>query len=271
MHDPLSDPAPFRLLSDDGQRFYADPFPFAQNGRTWLFVEELPFATWKGLLSVAEVAADGTIGPIRPFLEQDCHLSYPNVFAADGEVWMIPETSGRRTIELWRCLRLPDRWERHAVLIEGVDAGDATVAEIDGTWWLFAATRERWTSSWDSVQLWSAPALNGPWRPADLGPARVDVSSARPAGQMLRIDGHWVRPAQDSSQLYGQGLTLNRINRLDSTGLSESVISRLPLPAGVLGLHTWNQTEVGGRVFEVMDIFADQRIPELMTLPARQS
>ncbi|HAH11041.1 MAG TPA: hypothetical protein DCL48_13170, partial [Alphaproteobacteria bacterium] len=43
--DTLAMPkATWSRLPDDGQRYYADPFVMSQDGRTWVFLEEFPFA-----------------------------------------------------------------------------------------------------------------------------------------------------------------------------------------------------------------------------------
>lgn len=260
--DPATDPyapdrdaTPFRLLPDDGRRFYADPFVTTHDDRTFLFVEEFPYATGRGILSVAEIGADGAIATPRPFLEQECHLSYPQVFAADGEMWMVPETSGRKTVELWRAVAFPDRWERHAVLLDDVDVGDATLLRRDDGWWMFGAPRAAGCSSWDAVQVWHAPFLVGPWRPVGPTPSLVDVASARPAGAMFETADGLFRPVQDSSTGYGCGLALARVDRLGAAGLAETVTKRFATPAPLAGLHTWNRAATPNGLVEVMDVY----------------
>ncbi len=253
---PQSDDAPFHLLPDDGARFYADPFLWSVGGRDVLFLEEFPYATGKGILSAVEIGPDGPIGTPRPFLEQDCHLSWPQIFEADGSVWMIPETSGRRTVELWRAFELPHRFEKHAVLLSDVDVGDATpVRTVDG-WFLFGTARERWCSSWDALHVWHAPRLEGPWTPISDGPMVVDPATARPAGRPIVRENALLRPVQDSTSGYGCGLALTRIDRLDAGGFAETKLARFATPAPLSGLHTWNRLAGAHGLLEVMDVFA---------------
>src|ERR1700744_1265076 len=47
--------ATWTRVSDDGKRYFADPFPFIDNGRTYVFCEEYPYATRKGILSLFEI------------------------------------------------------------------------------------------------------------------------------------------------------------------------------------------------------------------------
>ena len=255
-HAPDRDPTPFRLVPDDGQRFYADPFPWTEGDRTFLFAEEYPYATGRGILSVCEIDAGGAMTPFRPILEQDCHLSYPNIFAHGGRMWMVPETGSRHTVELWVADAFPDRWSLHSVLLEGLDVYDATLAEIDGRWWMFASSQERWCSTWDALAIWTAPAPTGPWQPLGTAPAVVDVHAARPAGRLFRLADGWRRPVQDSSARYGGGLAVAKILSTDPAAYRETVEHRFATPAPLTGLHTWNQAPLPGRTFETMDIFA---------------
>lgn len=256
---PRLDAAPFATLVDDGQRFYADPFLWGQAGKAFLFVEDYPYLTGKGVISAVPLGADGPEGRPEPVLETDCHLSYPHIFAADGHVYMLPETSGRRTVELWRAERFPDRWVPAAVLIDDVDIGDATLFHRDGRWFLFGAERPRWGSSWDGLTLWTAAAVTGPWRRVGIGPVKVDVASARPAGCILRLGDRLIRPFQDSVGGYGAGLGFAEIDRCDGGGFAERILARRRGSGAIDGLHTYNR----GFGFEVIDVLTADRPVEV--------
>ncbi|WP_370676172.1 hypothetical protein [Pleomorphomonas sp. PLEO] len=243
----------WRRLSDDGGRFYADPFVVRYGGRTVLFVEEFPFATEKGLISAVELGANGPVGTPRPVIETDCHLSYPFVFEEDGALYMIPESSGRRKVELWRAVNFPDHWERAAVLIDDIDLGDATLFRADGRCYLFGTVRPHWGSSWDGLAIFAAEHLTGQWAPLFSGPAKVDVSSARPAGRMFSLGTSVVRPFQDSVGGYGAGLGFARVDRLDAGGYAETKLMALRPAPPLSGLHTYNR----GGGFEVIDVISD--------------
>jgi hypothetical protein len=248
---------PWRRLSDDGRRFYADPFPVRHDGRTVLFVEEFPFATEKGIISAVDLGPDGPAGTPRPVIETDCHLSYPFVFAEGGALYMIPETSGGRRVELWRAVDFPDRWERTAVLIDDIDLGDATLHRADdGRWYLFGTVRPHWGpnwgSSWDGLAIFTAGRPDGPWRPLFSGPAKVDVATARPAGRMFQVNGAVIRPFQDSASGYGAGLGFARVDRLDAGGYAETTLVALRPAPPLSGLHTYNR----GGGFEMIDVIA---------------
>lgn len=243
----------FQSLPDDGRRFYSDPFVFAHEGRTFVFCEEVPYATGRGLLSVFELAKGHVVSAPRPFLELPHHLSYPMIFARDGAVWMIPESRAINRIELWRAEKFPYEWRPSGILVDGVAASDATLLEQDGRLWLFATVAGSGGSVWDTLHLWSAEHLAGPWLPHPGNPVLIDASCARSGGMPLMRGGLWIRPAQDCSRMYGGGLTLCAIDRLDLTHFSQSVLARLGPPAGsgARGVHTLNY----GGAIEAIDLF----------------
>jgi hypothetical protein len=233
----------FRSLPDDGLRYYADPFVYAHEGRVFVFCEEFPFATGRGLLSVFEVDKGEVVSAPRPFLEQPHHLSYPMIFSRDGAIWMIPESSAAHRIELWRAEKFPYDWRPSAVLVDGVTASDATLLEHGGRLWLFATVSEPGASIWDTLHLWTSERLVGPWEPHPGNPVLIDASSARPAGIPFLHGGRWIRPAQDCSQIYGGGLAFCAIDRLDLMNFSQSTVARLGPPVGskARGVHTLNR------------------------------
>lgn len=242
--DTLSMPAQgWARLPDDGKRIYADPFVATLDGRSWLFVEEVPYATQKGILSVVELGPDGPVGTPRPFLERAGHLSYPFVFERDGAMWMVPESSAEGTVDLYRADVFPHRWTKVATLIEGMRVGDATIVEHDGRLWLFGTIGGDGASTWDALHIWWADRLEGPWRALGDDPVLVDAQSARPAGGFFRRGGALWRPAQDCTAGYGGALALCRITRLDREGFKQSV-ERVLRPGGLewpgKGLHTLN-------------------------------
>jgi len=248
---PVIAPNGFRRLADDGQRFYADPFLWEQGGKRYLFVEEFPYATGKGVLSLSEIGSDGSVTPPRVIFETDCHLSYPFLFEHDGAHWMIPETSSRRTVELYRADPFPDCWTLHSVLLENVDLGDATLQKLGDEWWMFAGSRERWTSSWDALSLYRAPSPFGPWQPHPGNPVIVDLHAARPAGRILDIGGRLVRPVQDCDGQYGAALGFAEIRTLSPQAYAQT-LSATALPWGEnTGLHTYNRSAT----LEVIDLF----------------
>ncbi|OJY34712.1 MAG: hypothetical protein BGP06_17860 [Rhizobiales bacterium 65-9] len=229
-------------IPDDGTRFYADPFIVAHEGRRFIFVEDYPFATNKGVISYVALDEVGRASAPRPALERPCHLSYPMIFQRDGAIWMIPETSGARTIELYRADPFPDRWTLARVLVEDVIASDMTLLDHGGRLWLLGTITDEGASTWDALGLFSADSLFGEWRAHPANPALIDASCARPAGFCAQTGAGLIRPAQDCRGGYGAAIAFARIDRLDEEAFEQTIIARLrPDPRwNAAGAHTVN-------------------------------
>ncbi|GAC1331544.1 MAG: hypothetical protein NVSMB26_10050 [Beijerinckiaceae bacterium] len=229
-------------LADDGRRFYADPFPLVENGRTYVFCEEFPYATHKGIISVFEIGSGGAPSQPRPVLERPYHLSYPFVFRRGPATFMIPETGAAGRIELYRADPFPDRWAFERVLVDNVVASDATLVTWEGREWLFASIAGDGASTWDALGLFHAADLFGTWEAHPLNPVLIDAGAARPAGAMVVRDGRLRRVAQDCRARYGGGLVLADVQRLDLDNYAQSVRAVLAPPPGMRaqGTHTLN-------------------------------
>lgn len=233
----------FNVIQDDGDRFYADPFLCRANGRTFLFVEEYPYADQRGLISAAEVV-DGRLAatPVA-VLKRPYHLSYPFVFEHGGEFWMIPETGENRTIELYRAIEFPWKWELSTVLMEGAIFSDATILLHDGLWWLFVTADWFGTSTQDELSIFYSEALQGEWKPHRANPVKSDSRFSRPAGRIVQQNGRLFRPAQNCDRTYGAGIAWFEITELTPTSFNERKITdwdgRTELSMD--GLHSFDQ------------------------------
>ena len=233
----------FFRLTPPPDRFWADPFPIQRNGRSFIFFEELPFGAGKAHISVVEVDRDGKASEPRRVLERDHHLSYPFLVEDQGELYMIPESAINHTVEIHRCVEFPYKWRRERVLLDGVFCADATVHRAGDRWWMFANAAADGAEIHDELHLFSADRLLGDWKPHRRNPVKSDVRGARPAGALFSEGGELYRPAQICAPIYGSGIALQRVTRLDAEDYAEEEVRRI-VPgtgAGVLGIHTINR------------------------------
>lgn len=219
--------APWAILADPIDHFYADPFPISRQGRDYLFFEDLDHKTGKGVISFTMFDEDRRPGPVEVVIEEPWHLSYPHLIAMDGQIWMLPEASLSGNITLYRATEFPRKWEPQAVLVSGVEAADATIVAHDGRLWMFAVVRDGIGGYSDTLAIWVADRLLGPWSPLSGNPVLIDDRSARPAGNFVKQNGVLMRPVQDCRAGYGVALGLARIDRLDAEGFEQVVETSL--------------------------------------------
>lgn len=240
-----ADLSDFRFVPAPKGHFYADPFLFRKGGRTYLFLEDYDYAAERGDLVVMDVT-DGIPARAEPCLSTGSHLSYPFVFEADGETWMIPESMAERQVALYRARAFPRVWEKERVLFEG-PVVDTTPWHKDGTWYFFATLIVPGTEA-VSLHLFTAESLTAPWRLHPASPLSNDVRDARGAGRMFERDGVLYRPAQDCSGTYGRAIRLFRVDELTPDTYAETLVGEIgpqdvpryrDVPAE--GIHTYDR------------------------------
>jgi hypothetical protein len=244
-------PESFRLIEPPWSCFYADPFVAEHDGLIALFFEDYEFADSKGRISFVLLHPDGSHSAPARALERPYHLSYPFVFHHEGAALMIPETGANRTIELYEARSFPHDWRLRAVLMEDIEARDATLYfdAARATWWMFAAVSEFGASANETLSIFHSERLEGPWRAHARNPVKLAAGSSRPAGPLVRRGERLFRPAQNCATGYGGGIVWCEIDELGPAVFREHAVAQQEPPPGYTGLHTF--ARAAG--FEVVD------------------
>jgi hypothetical protein len=226
-------------------RFWADPFPWVRDGKYYVFLEEFLYDKKKAHISVMEMNSSGHWSVPRKVLECPYHLSYPFVFEWHDHLYMIPETKKNNCVALFRCEEFPMKWSLDRVLVENVQAVDATLHQYEGLWWLFCNIGGTYFPSNDELYLFYAETPLGPWHPHKFNPVKTEVRSSRPAGRLFSKDGQLYRPSQDCSVRMGGAIVVNRVVRLSTEEFDEEEVSRIDpsWKRGLYGVHTLNRAD----------------------------
>jgi hypothetical protein len=242
---PLTSPRQYKTLLPPKDCFWADPFVLERDGKYYIYIEEYPYSTLKGHISVIEMDSEGNTGEAKPCLEKDYHLSYPFLLEQDGELYMIPESVSNNAVELYRCTEFPDKWEYVQDIMSDVQLVDATLYFHDGLWWLFGnESNGNRATRWDECNLYFTKDFrDGNWQAHPSNPISSDVRQARPAGAIFERDGKLYRPAQNCGQLYGYGFSISEINTMNTEKYQETLVSRVEpkWDDQVIGTHTYNR------------------------------
>ena len=228
-----------RDVTDASAQFVADPFLIPVDGVWHMFLE---------VVAEREHGARGMIGHAtsrdgfhweyqRIVLEEPFHLSYPQVVAVGPDVFMIPETQEAGCVRLYRAAPFPHHWEHVQDLLTGPVFLDSTVFQHDGRWWMLTETSPDLQD--DTLRLYHAPALTGPWREHPRSPiVHGDRRTARPAGSVVSLPGRLVRWAQCAHPPYGSDVRAVEITRLTVDDYLEREIGGNPVLAG--SRRGWN-------------------------------
>jgi hypothetical protein len=240
-----TDPSMFQKIVPPKDRFWADPHIVKRDGRYFVFFEECPFATGTGHIAVLSIDEQGQYEPPVTVLKRNYHLSYPFVFEQDGDLFMVPESEANRTIDLYRCVDFPARWELVTTLMRDIAAVDSTLLYEQGRWWLFANVVEMKGASFsEELFLFHSDSLIGKWLPHAGNPILSDARRSRPAGAIMRHNGRLYRPSQDCSIRYGHAIRINEITALSADTYSEVEVSTI-FPGwdpSIIATHTLSYT-----------------------------
>lgn len=213
------------LIKPPPTAFWADPFLVSIKDRMWLLFEELPYSTNKGHISAIELDQDGVPKSApQVVLSEPWHLAYPFIFQDQGKTYMIPDASKSRELILYECGDTPLVWQRRATLISGLRLADCTIARHDGRLWMFGTHGDDDASMDDTLHIYWADQLEGPWHPHNLNPVKIDASCSRPAGTMWTQDGMLYRVVQNCSSTYGSATACMRVRVLNENAFEEEPV-----------------------------------------------
>ena len=226
--------------------FWADPFILTRNGEHYVFFENFVYATGLGKISVGRYSAQG-FEVLGDALDLPYHLSFPLVFEHEGEIFMVPESCAAKRVDVWRAVEFPLRWELYATALEGVSAADTVLFQDNGKWWMFTNISDGPLE--DHCNELHVFSIDGPGllrvTPHPLNPVVIGSSTARGAGRIVRRGTKLVRPSQNNANgIYGWGLNLMEITRLDMDGYEERrIVSFAPnFKPGLIGIHHFDSS-----------------------------
>lgn len=245
-----------------GRYWLADPFLFEKDGIAYVFFEAFDLIQNKGKIGYCIYEEDGRCSDIKIVIDEPYHLSFPNIFIADDEILMMPESSVDYTIKLFKAVSFPDKWEFFRFVDSDVYACDSIFIEDGGKRYLLTnrmyhrRIHNTYPSCWVKNYLYR---LDG-YTTIDDG---VKISEGdfgiRNAGKVFAENGILKRIGQDCrNEEYGRGLVQFRVNSLepyqeemlwskDCIEMTNHIQDKIS--DEIIGVHTYNFTDN----YEVID------------------
>ncbi|MDO1513676.1 hypothetical protein Q2T41_19290 [Maribacter confluentis] len=222
--------------------FWADPFLFHHKGTDYLFFENYSYSTKKGKVSCG-VLKDNQLTQIVDILDTGYHLSFPFIFEQDGEIFLMPEGSENKTLEIYKAVDFPLQWEPYTTAFEGEAVGDAFFhTDQDQQQWLFLNKQAAPTSPMNSelfIYKVDGVKLNT-LIPHQQNPVLIDASVARNGGAIFMHEGEYYRPSQRNTDgVYGRALNINKIEKLTLEEYRETTVQVIEpdFEHNLMGLH----------------------------------
>jgi hypothetical protein len=235
-------------------RYLADPFGLWREGSLYVFTEHFDYRDAIGRIAVSEYDAALRLIQQAIVLREPWHLSYPFVFEADGETWLLPESFQSGGLWLYRSAAFPHRWER-AARIELADIPlDPTPFHDGERWWLFYTPAYPRTARLTTLCAAYADRIEGPWHTYAGNPFFEDKLGARPGGTPFRRDIAVHLPVQECSGTYGSAVRVLRIDRLQPDGITAALTDTFTAPSAAAPFTSGCHTFSGAGPFTLIDV-----------------
>ncbi|XP_010278278.1 PREDICTED: glycosyltransferase family protein 64 protein C5-like [Nelumbo nucifera] len=242
---PVSNPVvTCASVSDAGfpSNFVADPFLYVQGDMLFLFYETKNSVTLQGDIGVAKSTDGGaTWQHLGIALDEDWHLSYPYVFNHHDDIYMMPESSQKGEIRLYRAINFPLQWALHKVILKR-PLVDSVIINHDGNYWLFGSDHSDFgTKKNGELEIWYSSSPLGPWKPHKRNPIyNTDKSlGARNGGRPFIYNGKLYRLGQDCGETYGRRVRVFKVEVLTKDEYREVEVP-LGMEEPQKGRNAWN-------------------------------
>ena len=176
-------------------------------------------------------------------MDEHWHLSYPNVYVRDGELFMCPESWQKNEVGIYRLTAFPNKWEQTDCLFRNVRYVDTTFLELEKERYIFTYAP---TFSGDEGELLLVKECEAGTRTEPVV-LTTDKSMARPGGNIISQDGKFFRVSQNCRNSYGEGLVFSEIDSL-WPDYQEHIVKRLSpeditiaSEKKISGIHTYNR------------------------------
>lgn len=152
----------------------------------------------------------------------------------------MPEANKTRKVTLYRFDEDRLSLQHDSDLLIGDAFVDAALYNQGGQWYLFLTPKQH---SHTHLMIYVADDMRGPYKPHPLNPVKIDCRNSRQGGRIFEMNGRIVRPAQNSTEHYGQSIILNEITAISEDYYEEKEIMEIkPLRNSKYnkGIHTIN-------------------------------
>ena len=240
----------FRLKEVEMPRnvFWADPFIFKHKDENYIFFENYNYKTKIGKISCGKIKGN-QLEEISDVLDLGYHMSYPFIFEDEGEIYLMPETSVKNRLEIYKCIKFPNVWELYSTAFEGEIVSDAHIYKDDNNQkWLFINKADTLNYSLnDELYIYKFNNLKlndmvGHYQ----NPVIINSKTARNGGSIFKYENDLYRPSQANVDgVYGRGLNINKIEKLTiDMYIEKNIITAYPnFKKELIAMHHLDQKE----------------------------
>lgn len=245
----------YRMVDAPKGMCIADPFLYEVDGRHYLFAEMFDIKKNKAAIG-CYTFAEGVPKYLGKVIEESYHMSYPCVFEYKGAHYMIPETSANLSIDLYKAVEFPNKWEKVRSLCTGTRYVDTTVMKQNDTYYAVSYRKEKHHWYLDAFILDMANQRLSP-----IATKEYTTNTGRPAGGFC-TGNCLMRPAQNCAKKYGESIILYQVDRFDCEAYEEHEADRIEPEMLIMNerpnrVHTYNCDSL----YECVDVYFEKFDP----------
>lgn len=231
-------------IKNPSNAFLADPFTFQHKKKNYIILEEFNLKNQKGVISLYEISGK-KYKRIGIILNENFHLSYPYLFKFNKKLYLIPESSEKKEIRIYQCVKFPFEWKLKKVLFKNLNAVDPMIFKNKGIWWLFFNSKNNFENDYSKLNIYfnKENPLSSKWKKSGIKSLN-DLKLGRNGG-ILNFKKNQYRITQNESYFfYGKSLSINQILKLTTSEYKEKKVKKIEPRKfnnnNILGVHHLN-------------------------------
>lgn len=233
----------FKTIANPKWAWAADPFLVEYDGKTILFAELFLYKSERNGV-IGYCIWDGEkFGEWIVTMDKHWHLSYPNVWVENGNLYMCPESYQADEVAVYKLIQFPNKWQKVNTILQNFSYVDSTFAEHDGKRYMY------------TYKLLSKPStgelhiyeIDRDYNILTDTIISQDLSNARPGGKVIKDGNTLIRVSQDCQDGYGVGIVFSKIIEMGETYKEEELKRIYPKDLEIntnkkiRGIHTYNK------------------------------
>lgn len=252
----INSDAPYFSMLPSLFEWYADPFVFNYNGEDYLFFESFNYHEVYGKICCGKII-DNHIVDVKVVIQEPFHMSFPNVFEYQGNIYMLPETKQTGELRLYICDAFPYSWVLDSVLLSDVKLVDhALYLGKDNIVISYDVSNDDKKNRYYKIDFEKKVA-------EEFFP-KGEHTSERAGGSFFTMDNRLFRSIQNCEKTYGDYLKIFEVSSISETEITEKEVMQIHADdivlidnPGINHCHTYNRNEN----YEVVDFRYDKFFP----------
>jgi hypothetical protein len=224
---------------DFKDRWFADPFILNTDEEyIYLLAEEYVVSQSKGRIVKLIIKRNNyRLVSTTVVLELDTHLSFPAIIKDNGSFYFYPESAHNGKLTLYKYNEKSCSAEEDSTLSNN-SMTDGIIVKYNDNCYLFS-TDKKTDGKYMQLNVYQSDSWNGQY--VIINKILFSENCARNAGNWFQLDGELIRPAQDCTRFYGNGIVFQEVSNDNGNFEFKNIKKMYPYKNKWKGgIHTFN-------------------------------